>query len=75
VAAILQRADIQATKVIGPAQSTISRINNQYYYQLLYQHRGNQAIQAVLQEIQEKAQDWSKDKIYVSIDVDPQTFM
>src|SRR5699024_6200834 len=64
VAAILQRADIQATKVIGPAQSTISRINNQYYYQLLYQHRGNQAIQAVLQEIQEKAQDWSKDKIY-----------
>lgn len=75
VAAILQRADIQATKVIGPAQSTISRINNQYYYQLLYQHRGNQAIQAVLQEIQEKAQDWSKDKIYVSIDVDPQSFM
>lgn len=75
VAAILQQADIQATKVIGPAQSTISRINNQYYYQLLYQHRGNQAIQAVLQEIQEKAQDWSKDKIYVSIDVDPQTFM
>ncbi|MFV8291746.1 primosomal protein N' [Aerococcus viridans] len=75
VAAILQRADIQATKVIGPAQSTISRINNQYYYQLLYQHRGNQAIQAVLQEIQEKAQNWSKDKIYVSIDVDPQSFM
>ncbi|GMR69449.1 primosomal protein N' [Aerococcus viridans] len=75
VAAILQQADIQATKVIGPAQSTISRINNQYYYQLLYQHRGNQDIQAVLQEIQDKAQDWSKDKIYVSIDVDPQSFM
>lgn len=75
VAAILQQADIQATKVIGPAQSTISRINNQYYYQLLYQHRGNQNIQAVLQEIQGKAQDWSKDKIYVSIDVDPQSFM
>lgn len=75
VAAILQQADIQATKVIGPAQSTISRINNQYYYQLLYQHRGNQDIQAVLQEIQNKAQDWSKDKIYVSIDVDPQSFM
>ncbi|MGH2117811.1 primosomal protein N' [Aerococcus sp. L_32] len=75
VAAILQQADIQATKVIGPAQSTISRINNQYYYQLLYQHRGNQNIQAVLQEIQDKAQDWSKDKIYVSIDVDPQSFM
>lgn len=75
VAAILQQADIQATKVIGPAQSTISRINNQYYYQLLYQHRGNQDIQAVLQEIQDKAQDWAKDKIYVSIDVDPQSFM
>ncbi|MFE0442381.1 primosomal protein N' [Aerococcus sp. NPDC058936] len=75
VAAILKQADIQATKVIGPAQSTISRINNQYYYQLLYQHRGNQNIQVVLQEIQDKAQDWSKDKIYVSIDVDPQSFM
>lgn len=75
VAAILHKANIQGTKVIGPAQSTISRINNQYYYQLLYQHRGSQAIQAVLQEIQDKAQEWSKDKIYVSIDVDPQTFM
>lgn len=75
VASILQQADIQGTKVIGPAQSTISRINNQYYYQLLYQHRGNQDIQAVLQVIQDKAQDWAKDKIYVSIDVDPQSFM
>ncbi|MEY8371390.1 primosomal protein N' [Aerococcaceae bacterium 50-4] len=75
VAAILHKANIQGTKVIGPAQSTISRINNQYYYQLLYQHRGSQAIQAVLQEIQDRAQEWSKDKIYVSIDVDPQTFM
>ncbi len=75
IAAILNQADIQGTKVIGPAQSTISRINNQYYYQLLYQHRGNQGIEQVLQDIQERAQTWSKDKIYVSIDIDPQSFM
>ena len=62
VAAILQRADIQATKVIGPAQSTISRINNQYYYQLLYQHRGNQAIQAVYKKFKKRPKIGQKTK-------------
>ncbi|OYQ65822.1 primosomal protein N' [Aerococcus sp. 1KP-2016] len=75
VAHMLREANVAGTKIIGPAQSTISRVNNQYYYQLLYQHRGNQAIHQVLQAIQNRAQNWSKDKIYVSIDVDPMTFM
>lgn len=75
IANMLAEAKIPNTKILGPAQATISRINNQYYYQLLYQHRGNQDIQQVLQAIQDRAQKWSIDKIYVSIDVDPQTFM
>lgn len=77
IAAYLKAAEKPAvtTKIIGPSKSAISRIKNRYYFQILYQYRQRLAIQDVLDQIQETAQKWSKDHIYVSIDVEPLSFM
>lgn len=77
IAAYLKAAEKDAvtTKIIGPSKSAISRIKNRYYFQILYQYRQRSAIQDVLNQIQETAQKWSKDHIYVNIDVEPLTFM
>ncbi|MDK6421904.1 hypothetical protein QP124_09620 [Aerococcus urinae] len=53
----------------------MSRIKNRYYYQILYQYRNQAHIQPLFQEIRDLAQDWSKKKLYVSIDVEPLSFL
>lgn len=63
------------TKIIGPSKSAISRINNRYYFQILFQYRQKTDIAGMLDNIQEQAQKWSKERIYVAIDVEPLTFM
>ncbi len=75
--ATLLRERSQGSKdyVIGPSQNAISRIKNRYYYQILYQYRNQAHIQPLFQEIRDLAQDWSKKKLYVSIDVEPLSFL
>lgn len=77
VAGYLKEAQVTQgmTKIIGPSKSAIARIKNRYYFQILYQYRQRLEIQTVLDQIQQQAQKWSKDHIYIAIDVEPLTFM
>ncbi|MGV3174943.1 primosomal protein N' [Aerococcus suis] len=72
---LLQEADVQQTRILGPSQSAIARINNQYYFQVLYHYRNRHAIQPILETIKNKAQEWDRDHIHVMMDVEPMSFM
>ena len=72
---MLQEADVPQTRILGPSQSAIARINNQYYFQVLYHYRNRHAIQPILETIKNKAQEWDRDHIHVMMDVEPMSFM
>lgn len=61
--------------VVGPTPQSIARVNNQYYFQILLKYKNNVAMKALLQQLQQFAQEKSKQKIYVSVDVEPLSFI
>ncbi len=67
--------DDQSVLVLGPSQGGIARINNAYHFQLLIKYKKPEVIQEILDKIMVKAQEEAKDKVYVSIDNEPQYFI
>ncbi|MBG9982250.1 primosomal protein N' [Aerococcaceae bacterium DSM 111020] len=65
----------QSVLVLGPSQGGIARINNAYHFQLLIKYKKPEIIQDILDKILIKAQEEAKDKVYVSIDNEPQYFI
>ncbi|MCZ0717200.1 primosomal protein N' [Aerococcus kribbianus] len=71
----LDQAQVPGTRIIGPSQSALTRLKNNYYFQILYQYRDWQSIQPVFDQIKDRAQEWDRDHIHVGIDLDPMTFI
>ncbi|MDO4670324.1 MAG: primosomal protein N' [Aerococcus sp.] len=62
-------------RVIGPSKSAIIRLNNAYYFQILYQYRDPKIMQNMLTLLRNTAQEWEKQHIHLNIDVEPQHFL
>lgn len=59
----------------GPSKSAIARVKNRYYFQILCRYRNREAIDQAMKVIQLKINEWAKKKLYISIDVEPLSFM
>lgn len=60
------------TIVLGPTPSAISRLKNQYYYQILVKYKKEPALNPLLHKIQDSAQEIKKYGLNVYIDNEPE---
>lgn len=78
-AMILKRKLIHALKketiVLGPTPSAVSKIKEQYYYQILIKYKYEENLTQILHEIQDEAQDQKKYGVSVNIDMEPERFI
>lgn len=70
-----QHAERFNDRVIGPSQESARRLKKRYYFQMIYQYRNPESPKQLLEEIRELAQVWEKDRIYITIDIEPQQFL
>lgn len=61
--------------VVGPSAQAIARVKNQYYFQVLLKYKNKAVIAPLQQSILQFAQEMSKQKVYLSIDVEPLSFI
>lgn len=64
-----------ATIVLGPTPSAISRLKNQYYYQILVKYKKEANLNNLLHQIQDSAQEVKKYGLNVYIDNEPERIM
>ncbi|WEV50484.1 primosomal protein N' [Lactobacillus sp. ESL0731] len=64
-----------ATIVLGPTPSAISRLKNQYYYQILVKYKKEVNLNNLLHQIQDSAQEVKKYGLSVYIDNEPERIM
>lgn len=62
----------QPTIILGPTPSSITRIKNQYYYQILVKYKKEPHLNQILHEIQDDAQLAKKKGLNVYIDNEPE---
>ena len=60
------------TIILGPTPSSISKIKNQYYYQILVKYKQEPKLNELLHQIQADAQKIKKEGINVYIDNEPE---
>lgn len=72
---IIDTFQVEHLIVVGPTPQSIARVNNQYYFQILLKYKSTTAMKDLLENLQQFAQEKSKQKIYVSIDVEPLSFI
>lgn len=60
------------TIVLGPTPSAISRLKNQYYYQILVKYKKESQLNSLLHHIQDSAQEVKKYGLNVYIDNEPE---
>lgn len=60
------------TIILGPTPSSISKIKNQYYYQILVKYKQEPKLNELLHQIQDDAQKIKKEGINVYIDNEPE---
>ncbi|QNQ82086.1 primosomal protein N' [Lactobacillus sp. PV012] len=60
------------TIILGPTPSSISRIKNQYYYQILVKYKQEPKLNELLHQIQDDAQKIKKQGVNVYIDNEPE---
>lgn len=60
------------TIILGPTPSAISRLNNQYYYQILVKYKHEKNLNSILHHIQDSAQSVKKYGLNVYIDKEPE---
>ena len=60
------------TIILGPTPSAISRLKNQYYYQILVKYKKETELNAILHHIQDSAQEVKKYGLNVYIDNEPE---
>ncbi|MCX0290331.1 primosomal protein N' [Lactobacillus kullabergensis] len=65
----------QSTIVLGPTPSAISRLKNQYYYQILVKYKKEDNLNKLLHQIQDSAQKVKKYGLSVYIDNEPERIM
>ncbi|MDO4912375.1 MAG: primosomal protein N' [Lactobacillus sp.] len=63
------------TIILGPTPSAISRIKNQYYYQILVKYKKEPKLFDLLHQIQDDSQKLQKAGIFVAIDNEPERIM
>lgn len=63
------------TLILGPAPSAISRLKNQYYYQILVKYKKESQLNSILHHIQDSAQSVKKYGLNVFIDNEPERIM
>lgn len=61
--------------LLGPTPSSILRIKNRYYYQLLIKHKGEPELKRALQKILNETQSDQRQGLLISIDNEPQNFI
>lgn len=65
----------QPTIVLGPTPSAISRLKNQYYYQILVKYKKEDNLNKLLHQIQDSAQKVKKYGLSIYIDNEPERIM
>ncbi|GAA3634666.1 primosomal protein N' [Lactobacillus hamsteri] len=60
------------TIILGPTPSAISRLKNQYYYQILVKYKKEMNLNTLLHQIQDSAQEIKKYGLNVYIDNEPE---
>ncbi|MBD5431768.1 MAG: primosomal protein N' [Lactobacillus sp.] len=63
------------TIILGPTPSAISRLKNQYYYQILVKYKKEENLFELLHQIQDSAQEIKKYGLNVYIDNEPERIM
>lgn len=61
--------------IVGPSATAIARLKNKYYFQILLKYKQKAHMQTVMDELLLYAQELEKQKIYVSLDVEPLNFI
>ncbi|MBS4749636.1 primosomal protein N' [Granulicatella sp. zg-ZJ] len=72
---ILEQSLGKDVVLLGPSAKSIARINNKFYFQILLKYKNIKAVEKVLYQITNDSQELAKEKIYVSIDVNPVNFI
>lgn len=62
------------TIILGPSKSSIARMNNRYYFQLLIKYKNEPDLHPVLKEILDQSQKDNAKGLYISIDTEPVNF-
>ncbi|MFB4162611.1 primosomal protein N' [Alteribacillus sp. JSM 102045] len=76
IAAFLRESFSPETKVLGPTVSPIARIKDRYRYQCMIKYRNEPNLTYVLNQIASRYQkEMATDKLFISIDMNPQMFM
>lgn len=71
----LQQNLHRQTIILGPTPSAISRLKNQYYYQILLKYKKESNLNALLHRVQEQAQRSRKYGLNIFIDNEPERIM
>lgn len=62
------------TIVLGPSKSSIAKMNNRYYFQLLIKYKQEAKLHEVLKRILDHSQKDNAKGLYISIDTEPVNF-
>ena len=65
----------QETIILGPSPSAISRVKNQYYYQILVKYKKEPNLNKLLHHVQDSAQEVKKYGLSIFIDNEPERIM
>lgn len=65
----------QETIILGPSPSAISRVKNQYYYQILVKYKKEPNLNELLHHVQDSAQEAKKYGLSIYIDNEPERIM
>ena len=71
---IKQRLSPQSI-LLGPVPSSVERIKNRYYYQLIIKYKNEPQLHEVLHEILQKSQKDQRNQLFVAIDNEPLSFI
>ncbi|WEV44317.1 primosomal protein N' [Lactobacillus sp. ESL0684] len=71
----LQNQLSQEVIILGPTPSAISRLKNQYYYQILVKYKRADNLNVLLHQIQDSAQEVKKYGLNIYIDNEPERIM
>ena len=63
------------TIILGPTPSAISRVKNQYYYQILVKYKKEPNLNKLLHHVQDSAQEAKKYGLSIFIDNEPERIM
>ena len=61
--------------MLGPVPSTVSRVKNRYYYQLIIKYKHEPNLENVLNQILNQSQKEQRQGLFVAIDNEPLHFI